>query len=34
MDAKRCNKARSDMTMSEFDVWLSKVSEFRSEANG
>ena len=30
----RCNKARSDMTMSEFDVWLSKVSEFRSEANG
>jgi HNH endonuclease len=30
----RCNKARSNMTMEEFDIWLNQVSVFRGKENG
>jgi 5-methylcytosine-specific restriction endonuclease McrA len=30
----RCNKARSNMTMSEFGVWLNRVLNFRSNDSG
>jgi rubrerythrin len=31
---RRCNQSRSDMLLEEFDMWLEKVSKFRSKKNG
>jgi 5-methylcytosine-specific restriction endonuclease McrA len=31
---RRCNQNKTDMTLTEFEVWLEKVLKFRSKENG